>query len=212
MKVRRYVKSFLKLLKKNAVLIAGTGICALLWLSGCTDTETVTFDIAESAQEELVTEEETEAAQVSAQATILVHVCGAVNDPGVYELTEGSRVYEAVEAAGGMAEGAAEDYLNLAGTVEDGQKVYVPYLDELESGEEYGEAQDSEDESSDGLININTADKEELMTLPGIGETKAEAIIAYREENGDFACIEDIMLVSGIKEGAYAKICGLITV
>ena len=138
---------------------------------------------------------------------IMVHICGMVNMPGVYEVEEGSRVYEVVELAGGFAPGAAESYLNLAETVADGQKLVVPSLEEADS-DRYGQAVSAGDT---GLVNINTADKEELMTLPGIGEAKALAIIAWRTEHGSFQSTEEIMQVSGIKESAYEKIKLLIT-
>lgn len=138
---------------------------------------------------------------------IMVHLCGFVVSPGVYEVPEGSRVYEVIELAGGFLTGAAESYLNLAEIVTDGQKLVVPSLDEVES-DRYGEIAAGKE---DGLININTADKKLLMTLPGIGEARAEAIIAWRTENGDFQTKEEIMQVSGIKEAAYEKIKLLIT-
>ena len=138
---------------------------------------------------------------------IMVHICGMVNMPGVYEVVEGSRVYEVVELAGGFASGAAESYLILAETVADGQKLVVPSLEEAD-GDRYGQAVRAGDT---GLVNINTADKEELMTLPGIGEAKALAIIAWRTEHGSFQSTEEIMQVSGIKESAYEKIKLLIT-
>nr|WP_269141917.1 helix-hairpin-helix domain-containing protein [Lientehia hominis] len=147
---------------------------------------------------------------------IWVHVCGAVSVPGVYELPFGSRIYEAIEAAGGMAEGAAADYLNMAGTLSDGDKVAVPFLSELSQEEQYGgdtaENGGEPGASNDGLIDINHAEKELLMTLPGIGEAKAEALIAYREAHGAFERPEDIMQVSGIKEAAYERLKDKITV
>lgn len=151
---------------------------------------------------------------------IHVHVCGAVKVSGVYLIPETSIVKDAVEAAGGMLEGAAADYLNLAGTISEGDKIYVPYLKDVE--EPYGAAQNSfgqgtrsgqeEGKGQADLVNINTADSAQLMTLSGIGQTRADAIIAYRESNGKFRKIEDIMKVSGIKEGAFNKIKDQITV
>ena len=140
---------------------------------------------------------------------LLVHVCGAVRTPGVYELPEGSRVYQAVEMAGGMTEEAASDYLNLADVLTDGAKVAVPRLSEVAAGELHGPAPEAE---GDDLVDLNRAGKEALMELPGIGEAKAEAILAYREEHGAFGSPEDIMQVPGIKEAAYGKIKDKITV
>ena len=105
--------------------------------------------------------------------TIYVDICGAVTSPGVYELPYGSRVFQAIEKAGGYLPEAAASYLNRAKGLSDGQQIYVPT---------------------------------QLTTLTGVGESKALAIIAYREENGPFTSIEDIMNVPGIKEGTYEKI------
>ena len=141
-------------------------------------------------------------------AVVMVHICGWVAAPGVYGVPEGSRIYEVIELAGGFLPEAAESYLNLAQVVSDGQKLVVPSVDEIRA-DPYGL---SVGEGESSLININTADKTRLMTLPGIGETRAEAIIAWREQNGSFQTPEEIMQVSGIKEAAYEKIKRLITV
>ena len=137
--------------------------------------------------------------------SICIHVCGAVCDPGIYELDEGARLYEAVEAAGGMTEEASADSVNLARAVSDGEQIYIPTLEETKA---QGIMQGTYSASSDTQekVNINTASAEELMTLTGIGEAKAESIICYREENGRFQRIEDLMEISGIKEGVFEKI------
>lgn len=142
---------------------------------------------------------------------IYVHVCGAVKSPGVYRLEEGSRSYDAVEAAGGFEEGAAEDVLNLAQPLTDGQRLYVPNREET-AGMELWESPAMTKAAENGRVNINTASGEELMTLSGIGEARAEAILAYRREAGPFLVIEDIMKVPGIKEAAFQKIKDDITV
>lgn len=135
---------------------------------------------------------------------IAVHVCGAVVNPGVYHLEEGARVIQAIEAAGGVCVGAMQDYLNLAGLVKDGDKIYVPSENEVESGY----IPDSAGEAKETVlcININTATKADLMQLPGIGESKADSIILYRNEHGNFKSTEDIMLINGIKEAVYSRI------
>lgn len=137
--------------------------------------------------------------------TICVYVCGAVMDPGVVEVPEGSRAEEALLAAGGFREDAGREAVNLADWVTDGQMLYFPTAQEAE--EKAGET------GGDGdLVNINTADIALLCTLPGIGESRAADIIAYREKNGRFESCEDIMKVPGIKTGAYEKICDKIKV
>lgn len=168
-------------------------------------------DDPDSNSEEKKTDS-TEQRQESVQ--IQVYVCGAVKAPGVYTLPEGSRVYEAVAMAGGLLETADEKALNQARLLTDGEQVTVFTADEVESGEA---AADSREETGTGekngqKVNINTADENTLMTIPGIGESRARAIIAYREENGKFASVEEIMKIDGIKEKMFEKIKDSITV
>lgn len=159
------------------------------------------------------------------QAMIYVDVCGAVANPGVFQLAAGSRVFQAIEAAGGYLPEAALTCVNRAGVLTDGQQLYILTQEEMERQRldpaEMAKASDGQMNGSagtgqntgmtaqvqqDNRININTADEAQLTTLTGIGATRAQAIIAYREENGSFAAIEDIMNVQGIKEGTFAKI------
>ncbi|MCR4651105.1 MAG: helix-hairpin-helix domain-containing protein [Lachnospiraceae bacterium] len=154
----------------------------------------------------------------------LVHVCGAVISPGVYEIQAGDRVADCIEMAGGFTDDAGRDALNLALSVADGMKVYVPTVEECVSGDftinDTGviiaggnttgvlKSDDNTTAGGDskGLININTAGEEQLTTLTGIGKSRAASIIAYREEHGGFATIEDIMKVPGIKQSSFNKI------
>ena len=138
--------------------------------------------------------------QTQEQHMIYAHICGAVVSPGVYGLPEGSRVSDGIAAAGGFTEDADTEYYNLALPMEDGMQIRVPTREEAES------LREAEAAVSDGLVNINTAGLDELMSLPGIGEVKAQAIIEYRSRNGPFEDIRDIMRVSGIKESAYQQI------
>lgn len=156
---------------------------------------------------------------------IYVDVCGAVANPGVFQLAAGSRVFQAIEAAGGYLPEAVQNCVNRAGVLTDGQQLYILTQEEMErqgldpaemSGASDGQMNGSAGTGQntgmtaqvqqDNRININTADEAQLTTLTGIGATRAQAIIAYREENGPFAAIEDIMNVQGIKEGTFAKI------
>jgi len=148
---------------------------------------------------------ETEAVSSAEAPEVCVYVCGSVRCPGVYTLPEGSRIADAVEAAGGFSSGANPESRNLAERVQDGEQIRIAPRTEAEPAAAPAEA-------GRGLVNLNTADKEELMTLTGIGEAKAEAILAWRAEQGPFQNIEDIMLVSGIKEAAFRKIRDQITV
>ena len=121
-------------------------------------------------------------------------------------MPEGSRITDAVEAAGGMTGDAAETYLNLAETLSDGQKIEVPSVEMAEALEEVAA------QNTSGLVNLNRATEAELMTLSGIGESKAKEIIRYRESRGGFQKPEDLMNIPGIKEGVFHKIRDQITV
>ncbi|WP_367568958.1 helix-hairpin-helix domain-containing protein [Lacrimispora sp.] len=140
-----------------------------------------------------------------------VHICGEVAAPGVYELEEGNRVFQAVEMAGGFTEKAAPEYLNMAEKIHDGMKITVLSQEEARAGGTLSAVPGAASQQK-SKINLNTATKEELMTLRGVGEAKAADIIGYRESHGGFQKIEDIMKISGIKEAAFQKIKDDITV
>lgn len=153
----------------------------------------------------------------SENITIVVYVCGAVVTPGVYYFDEGDIKDSAIKAAGGFTEEAVTDYVNLAEKLKDGERLYVPCMSELEMGivsypDDSGDNTVTNAVDSDGRVNINTAGKDELMTLPGIGESKADLIITYRTENGSFNSTEELMNINGIKEGVYGRIKDRITV
>ena len=149
------------------------------------------------------------------EGSIWVYVCGEVATPGVYELQEGDRITHAIEAAGGLTEAAGQVYLNQAAHLTDGQRIYVPSKEEEQSlTEELSptDRADGQTAKDTGKVNLNTATKAELLSLNGIGESRAEAILAYREANGRFGNIEDLKKVDGIKEGIFQKIREQITV
>lgn len=195
--------------KLNIFFISCTII--VLFLSGCRDDnstvvfteETVLTEYEEDTETETYDVSETEET-VTGTEKVVVYVCGAVVSPGVYELESTDIKEKALEMAGGFTEGAAINYVNLAEPVEAGEKIYFPYESELEAGVFLEDVNILEEEFD--KININTATKDELMTLSGIGESKAEDIITYREEHGGFKNIEEIMNINGIKEGVYNKI------
>lgn len=148
-------------------------------------------------------------------APIKVHVVGAVPRPDVYELLEGARVQDALDAAGGALAEANLDGLNLAALVVDGQQLDIPYKDgvePIETVELPGSETATPDPNAGERININTASLEELDSLPGIGLTTAQKIIDYRLANGPFAKIEDILNVSGIGPTTFEGLKDLITV
>lgn len=129
---------------------------------------------------------------------IFIHICGEVKEPGVYSFTGETRLVQVIEAAGGFTRKASKESVNQAQVVTDGMQIVI--ANKKKARQEIKQ----QDESS--LININTASMDELMTLSGIGQAKAEQIISYREEYGSFKKKEDIMNISGIKEGVYSKI------
>ena len=140
---------------------------------------------------------------VTIEEYINVFVSGCVNNPDVYRLKRGSIIKEAVDMAGGFSDGACKDYVNLAKKLEGGEHIVIPSIDEMENLSL--SLPEEESKTKNTFININTATKEELMSLPGIGERKADSIIEYRK-NKPFNAIEDIMNISGIKEAAFNKI------
>ena len=146
---------------------------------------------------------------------VVVHVCGAVVNEGVYALPAGSRVSEGIAAAGGFSETADTVYHNLAAILSDGQKVYVPTAEETKdlsvpdrtsSGDDVGSGGEPSGDAGPKKVNLNTAGLEELMTLNGIGEAKAKSILQYREKVGPFQSIEEIKNVSGIGDAMFERV------
>lgn len=141
----------------------------------------------------------------AADQKIYVQVIGCVKYPGVYCLEEEARVYEAIELAGGLLEDAQPDCINQAQKLQDGQMIEILSKEQWLEREKEQPAV-AEKEQSDDRININTADADTLCTLSGVGQSRAESIIAYRQEHGDFQSVEEIMQVPGIKDGLFQKI------
>lgn len=151
--------------------------------------------------------------------SVIVHITGAVKNPGVYQLSSTDRIIDAVKIAGGETEEANLDLINLAALLKDGQKIIVPYQIYNETGEEdnrniYNNIEKgySSSDSTSRKININIADTIILQTLPGIGLVLSERIIEYRNKNGLFGVIDDVKNVSGIAEKKYEGIKDLICV
>jgi len=168
---------------------------------------------------------------------IPVYICGSVLNPGIYQIMPGSYLYEVVDMAGGLLPEAAADYMNLVFQFTGAVSIYIPSYEEMEafldgtdnSTSEYlrsgllqgiwgsnpseeGPAGVSPTAQDNESVNINTAGQSQLESLPGVGESMAKAIIAYREKSGGFTKIEDIMNVAGIKEGRFEAIREFITV
>lgn len=166
----------------------------------------------ETAEKDETSENNGEEQADAAKQTVFVYVCGEVRSPGVYELRADARVFEAISSAGGITEDAAPDAVNQARVIVDGEQIYVPTVEEAAS-QETGVGGTTVTKGTENIkININTAGKEELMTLTGIGEAKADDILKYREEHGSFGSIEELMQINGIKEGVFNKIKDDITI
>lgn len=134
-----------------------------------------------------------------------VQISGAVKNPGVYEIDDATRLFMVIENAGGLNPDADLLSINQARVLKDGESIYILTKEEAkDSGLDSAFFENKED--SDGKVNINTADMDKLMTLPGVGQSKAKQIIEYRETKGSFSSIEEIMEIQGIKEGVFNKI------
>ncbi len=200
-----------------------TAYMLLLWaamcFSGCAGRDSTQMYLEAKVQEGEGTQDAQQTVRDDAEAetaasvqdtdavSCFVYVCGAVNRPGVFELPCGSRVYEAIALAGGLREDAYTKGLNQAQQVQDGDMIEVLTIKEQQEQDERTKTgETAEQQEQDGLVDINTASAEQLMTLNGIGQAKAASIIAYREKNGKFSSPEEIMNVDGIGEGVYARI------
>ena len=168
----------------------------LIYLTGCSAKESVM--VADEVHSNMANSVEDPLTEKNPEKTyIYVYVCGKVKTPGVYRLPSDARLFDAIEMAGGVTAEGNPEMLNLAEYLRDEQTIYVP-------GKETEDSPGQDEQ--DGRININTANKEDLMGLPGIGDSKAEGILDYRKEHGKFQSIEELMDIPGIKEGVYNKI------
>ena len=182
------------------------------------DSKEDTQFLQEEVQTSQVAESSLHETTQAAVETIAVYLCGEVCNPGVYVLQAGSRLYQAVEEAGGLTANARAEAVNLARILLDSEQIYIPNIaesiDQIEKETQNVISPEAivSSASSDNLLNINQASESELMQLPGIGQVKAAAIVTYRNSNGPFSSIEEIKNVPGIKEAAFDKIKGMITV
>lgn len=168
----------------------------------------------------LVSSQETNQANQDKEEIVIIHITGSVKNPGIVKLKEGSRIEDAIEAAGGLTENADISNVNLAYVLDDGIKIKIPNLDDEGIGDEdilttdsgNGIIQNDENRASSKTININKATEDELSTLPGIGNSLAVRIVEYRKQNGNFNTIEDIKNVSGIGESKFTNIKEFISV
>lgn len=192
------------------IFLLSVVVMTALHCLGCKGSESVLKEmdtVVEEVQEPEVDQEESDV-QTEAEETIFVDVCGAVQQPGVYELPAGSRIFQAIALAGGLTEEAESRLINQAVVLTDGQQIRV-YTKEESENQQIAAAADQNagvQGTAETKINLNQADKNTLMTLPGIGEAKAEAILVYRQEKGRFSSVEELMQVEGIKDKLYEKL------
>ena len=203
-------------------MMVSYGLMGIFLLAGC-DGHADTFSLSEQGAEQtedagqetsgdrtewsVDLSEETEETEETEATQICVYVCGQVQAPGVYYLDAGSRICDAVSAAGGCLDTADTCAVNQAERLVDGSRIYIP-----QEGETAVSISTGDIPQADGLVHLNRADKETLMTLPGIGETKADAILEYRDSHGGFTKKEELMDIPGIKDGVFRKIEDYITV
>lgn len=186
-------------MKKKFIYLA---IIFIFSITGCKDNseELLRF---KTSEDELEQEDTIEEKSEKKDELLIVHVSGSVKRAGVYQLEKDKRIIDAIEKAGGMLEEADSDALNLAEKIKDGMKIYVPKKGEKPST--------STNLKSQSYIDLNLAEKEELMTLPGVGEKTADKIIAYREAQ-PFEKVEDLLKVSGFGKKKMEALKGLIAV
>lgn len=214
-------------MKKRMIFICMIAVVSAFLLAGCgrKDAYVISGETLDESLADASSVDET-VLDSGPSATIYVDVDGAVLQPGVYSLPDNARVFDAVDAAGGLLPEACSEILNQAEHVSDGQKLYIMTKEEWEAQKELGGSQEwtgtqegtgkqgqngtqgtqKQAEQDDELVDLNQATESELCTLPGIGQTRAQAIIAYREASGGFRSIDEIQNVSGIKSGTYEKI------
>lgn len=207
---------------KSFILTVGLSV---LVLSGCSKENTDQFTMQlEEVEDEMTIMSEHEADLdeeivenrnvKNDNSVIYVYICGAIEKPDVYEVESGSRLFELIQIAGGFSAEADTNYLNLAREVQDGEQIIVLTSKETSELKKNANVAVITEKASDlnhqdkvsGLVDINTASETELTAITGIGSSRAQAIIKYRQEHGSFNRIEDIMKVNGIKDGLFSKI------
>ncbi|WP_330937856.1 helix-hairpin-helix domain-containing protein [Bacillus licheniformis] len=184
---------------------------AFMLLSGKRETSSGLSIPEEASAQTYDKKEEVKREKSAGKEAVIINLKGAVKNPGVYQMKEGDRVHDVLKKAGGTEKKADQKQINLAAVLQDGMVVYIPFEGE-EAADSFSKAGSRADGASVDIVNINTASSEELQAIPGIGPSKAEAVIEYREENGPFHTVEDITNVSGIGEKSFERIKSAITV
>ena len=196
-------KLHMKRLHPLMILGAVVAVCLVVAIVGQNVFNLVVSGATPTEQNDSVVVEDAQVEETQTKASVFVHVAGAVVAPGLYELEEDARIQDAIQAAGGFAEGALTDSINLAQVVTDGEQIVVQQQAAAAAADGSGGAVANSGVSADGKININTASESELMELDGVGEATAAKIIDHRNSEGRFKTIEDLMEVSGIGEKKF---------
>lgn len=202
--LKEFVYLYKDVIKKAALPVTVVAAVFIFWIVGLNKNETIVEEIDNGKN---ISEEKNFDSELKNEEKIKIYadISGCVEKPGVYEVEEGTRIFQLIEKAGGLTKDADIEGLNRAEIVSDGQKIVIYPM---------GEGQESENTgvSSSGKININTADVSQLKTISGIGPVTAEKIVEYRKTNGRFSSIEDIKNVSGIGDKTFEKIRENITI
>ena len=202
--LKEFIYLYKDVIKKVAMPVIVVAAVLIFWIVGLNKDETIVEEIDNGKN---ISEEKNLDSELKNEEKIKIYadISGCVEKPGVYEVEEGTRIFQLIEKAGGLTKDADIEGLNRAEIVSDGQKIII-YAK--------GESQESENTgvSSSGKININTADASQLQTISGVGPVTAEKIIEYRKANGKFSSIEDIKNVSGIGDKTFEKIRENITI
>ena len=199
--------------KKNKIKIVAVPVLVIaavlfFWLNSSSDEIKIDEGNSSAIEEDGVSQQEVN----STQSHLYVDIGGEVMKPGVYEVSDGTRLFEVIDKAGGLTEDADIDGINRAETVQDGQKIMIGRHGENPDENRDSYSANNVTDSGEGKVNINTADAAALQTIPGIGPSKADRIIEYRESEGKFNEIDDIKNISGIGNKTFESIKEYITV
>ncbi|PWA12500.1 competence protein ComE [Pueribacillus theae] len=193
------------------VVVSSLLLAGWAFLNKEKDEDAAIFFQEEMLQNENGEKNNEEPVEEAAVQEIMIDVKGAVKNPGVYTMEQGDRVIDAIEKSGGLLKNADEKQINLAGMIKDEMVIYVPKHGEEAETPIVTQNNPNVAEGGD-KVKINSASSEELQKLPGIGPAKAEAIISYREENGAFKSVDDLLNVSGIGVKSLEKLKDIITI
>lgn len=194
-------------MEKKSIILKGILLIVLIIIVGIIFAKGKEAEMFEIEESEFIQNIENKV-EIDEIEKIKVYVTGEVYSPGVFELEYGDRIEDAINLAGGVTENANLKNINLAYALEDGEKLYIPNINENDFNEENFFAE----QKNNSKININKSGIEQLITLPGVGNSLAQKIISYREENGKFKRIEDLKNVSGIGDKKYESLKELITI